>query len=103
MCAAGVNNSNVGLHKRFLACTSVSICCGFHGDFLSSACVQADRTWPVSSAGVRGQVLLFLQTLNLPLFHQVPINSELNLCLSIQLMCTHLFWVMPELWGLLRE
>lgn len=79
MCAAGVNNSNVGLHKRFLACTSVSICCGFHGDFLSSACVQADRTWPVSSAGVRGQVLLFLQTLNLPLFHQVPSNSELNL------------------------
>lgn len=69
-CAAGVNNSNVGLHKHFLACRSVSICCGFHGDFVSSACVQADRTWPVSSAGARGQVLLFLQTLNLPLFHQ---------------------------------
>lgn len=62
--------------------------------------VQADRTWPVSSAGVRGQVLLFL---NLPLFHQVPINSELNLCLSIQLICTHSVRVMPELWGLLRE
>lgn len=76
-CAAGVNNSNVGLHKHFLACRSVSICCGFHGDFVSSACVQADRTWPVSSAGVRGQVLLFLQTLNLPLFHQ----------------CSHQLWV----------
>lgn len=103
MCAAGVNNSNVGLHKHFLACTSVSICCGFHGDFHSSACVQADRTWPVSSAGVRGQVLLFLQTLNLPLFHQVPVKSELNLCLSIQLIRTHSVRVMLELWGLLTE
>lgn len=47
VCAVGVNNSNVGLHKHVLARTSVSICCSFHGDFLSSVCVEAERTWPL--------------------------------------------------------
>lgn len=47
MWTAGFNISNVGLHKCFLARRRVSICCGFHGDFLSSVCVETDRTWPV--------------------------------------------------------
>lgn len=33
--------------SAFFARTRVSICCGFHGDFLSSVCVETDRTWPV--------------------------------------------------------
>lgn len=28
-------------------CASVSVCCGFHGGFLSSLCVKAESTWPI--------------------------------------------------------
>lgn len=44
MRGAGVNHTTTDDTNIF---SPASICCGFHGDCLSSACVEADRTWPV--------------------------------------------------------